>query len=392
MAGAGTDPGYQHDREQLTLPEPASGLWNRIRATVHALGRRRPDERIEPRIGGGTTLAARWRHRASTDIDITLPGDSSLADLTRDDEHNLARRIGGKPEVENADEIKIKCKDGVLHLARLRPSAPAAEEHAIVDGKVETVLSNSQILRGKLRRGMISPVRDVFDIVCAARMDPRALATAVSMLQQPTADRIATKWKQDDKRFEKQAKNDLHRIPVEFETDLSRLGSAAAEALETHRYERLQIEVEQRDIIITKNVRSGPLEPERYPAEEARSALRKSGVEEHLDMNGPVMPARVAIAIDTMLKHERSGMLYDSDDRGTHDQIEFPEKHFDPDWKPLDQLLAERRDARHATRKAMANRPDKLERQGGANAVAGVDRPAPVALSKTSDRSPTRTK
>ena len=71
MAGTGTDPGYQHDREQLTLPEPASGLWNRIRTTVHALGRRRPDERIEPRIGGGTTLAARWRHRASTDIDIT---------------------------------------------------------------------------------------------------------------------------------------------------------------------------------------------------------------------------------------------------------------------------------------------------------------------------------
>ena len=69
MARAGTDPGYQHDREQLTLPEPASGLWNRIRATVHADGRRRPDERIEPRIGDGTTLARRWRHRASTDIE-----------------------------------------------------------------------------------------------------------------------------------------------------------------------------------------------------------------------------------------------------------------------------------------------------------------------------------
>ena len=60
MAGSETDPGNQHDGEQLTLPEPAAGLWKRIRATVHELGSRRPDEGIEPHIGGGTTLAARW--------------------------------------------------------------------------------------------------------------------------------------------------------------------------------------------------------------------------------------------------------------------------------------------------------------------------------------------
>ena len=121
MAGAHTDPGDQHDLEQLKLPEPASGLWKRIRTTVHELGgRRRPDQEIEPHIGGGTTLAARWGHRTSTDIDITLPGDPGLGNLTRDDEHNLARRIGGTPKIQNLDEIKIQCSDGVLHLARLR--------------------------------------------------------------------------------------------------------------------------------------------------------------------------------------------------------------------------------------------------------------------------------
>lgn len=168
-------------------------------------------------------------------IHITLPGDLSLGHLTRDDEHNLARRIGDEAEIENVDEIKIGCKDGVLHLARLRPSAPGAEEEAVADGNVDTVLSSSQILRGRLRRGLTSPVRDVFDVVCAARADARALATAESMLEEPAAERIATRWRLQDKDFEKAAQKELQGVPPRFETDLSLLSTEAAEALETHR-------------------------------------------------------------------------------------------------------------------------------------------------------------
>ena len=391
MAGAHTDPGDQHDLEQLKLPEPASGLWKRIRTTVHELGgRRRPDQEIEPHIGGGTTLAARWGHRTSTDIDITLPGDPGLGNLTRDDEHNLARRIGGTPKIQNIDEIKIQCSDGVLHLARLRPYAAGAEKHAIADGKVETVLSTSQILRGKLRRGLTSPVRDVFDMVCAAKADPRALATAASMLETTAAEKIATKWKSENKRFEGEAKEELYGVSPEFETDLSRLGTNAAKALETHRYQRLQIEVDEREVAFTKTVAGGPLKTERYPVDDARGALRSSGIEEHLEANGTLIPVKVAIAIDTMVKYGRSGILYDSDDRGTRERITFPEKHFDPKWKPLKQVLEERRDARNATREAMTKHTDKLERGGGEDAPAGANRPTPATLPREDHRTPNR--
>ena len=178
------------------------------------------------------------------------------------------------------------------------------------------------------------------------------------MLEAPTAERVATRWRLQNEQFEKAARNELQNVPPEFETDLSRLGSNAAEALETHRYQRLRIEVDERDMTITKTVAAGPLEPERYPADQARSALSRSGLEEHLDANGPVMPVMVAIAIDTMVKHERSGVLYDSEDRGTRDRIAFLDKHFDPNWKPLGQMLADQREARDATRKAMADHPD----------------------------------
>ena len=181
--------------EELTLPEPAASLWKRIRGTVHELGNRREEQRIEPHLGGGTTLAARWGHRRSTDIDVTLPGDASLGDLTRNDKHNLAYRIGGKADPENADEIKVICADGALHLARPKPHAPGAEAVALVDGEPETVLSNAQILRGKLLRAHDSPVRDVFDVICAAKADPRALATATGMLDGQQTERIATRWR-----------------------------------------------------------------------------------------------------------------------------------------------------------------------------------------------------
>lgn len=62
MAMSGTDPRDQHDGEELTLPEPASGLWRRIRGTVHELGSRRPGERIEPHISDASA------HRVVSDL------------------------------------------------------------------------------------------------------------------------------------------------------------------------------------------------------------------------------------------------------------------------------------------------------------------------------------
>ena len=332
--------------EELTLPEPAASLWKRIRGTVHELGSRREEGRIEPHLGGGTTLAARWGHRRSTDIDVTLPGDASLGDLTRDDEQNLAQRIGGKADPENADEIKVICADGALHLARLKPHAPGAEAVALVVGQPETVLSNAQILRGKLLRAHDSPVRDVFDVICAAKADPRALATAAGMLDAQQAERVATRWRTGDEDFAEEAAGELRDVAASFETARDTLGSDAADALENHRYQRLEIRVDEHELIITKTIAAGALPAERYRLAEARAGLSSSGIEEHLDRNGPVMPIKVAIAIEMMAKHGRTGVLYDSDDPRSVDRIAFPNKHFEPGWKPFGRIVEDRKGGR----------------------------------------------
>ena len=98
--------------EKLRLPEPARSLWNAKRDIVHSLPDEGTGRTVRPHLGGGTTLAARWGHRRSTDIDILLPGRNTLIDLAQDNDDNIARRLGGEPEAVSGGRIKIAFSEG----------------------------------------------------------------------------------------------------------------------------------------------------------------------------------------------------------------------------------------------------------------------------------------
>ena len=97
----------RENMEILTLPGPAGELWAAKREVIHSLPAEVFGQPIRPHIGGGTTLAARWKHRLSTDIDILLPGRNTLIDLLQDDERNVVRRLGGEPEAVTDRRAKI---------------------------------------------------------------------------------------------------------------------------------------------------------------------------------------------------------------------------------------------------------------------------------------------
>ena len=68
-------------RRVLDLPEPARTLLGTTFETINnALAGVLPEGQ-EWRLGGGSLLAARWRHRRSTDVDIFLPESSGIAAL-----------------------------------------------------------------------------------------------------------------------------------------------------------------------------------------------------------------------------------------------------------------------------------------------------------------------
>ena len=62
----------QPKAEDLTLPEPARTLLSRTRGILDTYVTPRTPDRSGWTIGGGTILAARWRHRESRDIDLLV--------------------------------------------------------------------------------------------------------------------------------------------------------------------------------------------------------------------------------------------------------------------------------------------------------------------------------
>lgn len=60
------------ESEALELPEPARTIFSRTRAILDAFITPHTPQRSGWKIGGGTILAARWRHRESQDIDLLV--------------------------------------------------------------------------------------------------------------------------------------------------------------------------------------------------------------------------------------------------------------------------------------------------------------------------------
>ena len=107
--------------ENLTLPEPAAGLRAAKRSIVHAIPPEMFGRSIPPHLGDGTILAARWKHRISTDIDVLLPGRNTLIDLLQDNDRNIVNQLGGTPEAVAGGRVKIAFENGFLDISTFRP-------------------------------------------------------------------------------------------------------------------------------------------------------------------------------------------------------------------------------------------------------------------------------
>ena len=242
--------------ETLTLPEPARTLWLAKREIVHDLPDEGTGRKVIPHLGGGTTLAARWKHRVSTDIDILLPGRNTLIDLAQDNDENIARRLGGSPVAVGGSRIKVGFAEGEIDLTTLRPMPSEGHKESEVEGRTEIVLMNAQILRGKLQRPEKLLVRDVVDVIVASKADPASLATAVSLLGHERAGAIQGLWTNANEDLAKDFEKRIRDLDPRFGVDRKTVGSTAARLLSEHRYRRIEIGAEGDRLTIRENDRN----------------------------------------------------------------------------------------------------------------------------------------
>lgn len=284
--------------ERLTLPLPARGIWLRVRNLLAAALDRLGPEAGPWKIGGGTVLAARWNHRESADLDLTVDAGAAIPALSGGPgspdggfEAEIGRR-GGYAVTFDRDRCTVRFSTGKLDLSALDSTPGEGHAAAVVDGEPAVVLSTAQILCGKLQRAARSPVRDVFDVVVAGRLDPHALAIAANTRTARDLEAIAAAWRASDPAFTYHAPLELDGVGRQFAGDLAGLGHAAAAALTGARYERVKIFSDGRVGVVETRTRDGA--ERRFTVEPARidEVFEAAGLNHYLPQTG-VRPVQV---------------------------------------------------------------------------------------------------
>ena len=228
-----------------TLPEPAGGVWRHAsRELLRQLTNRIPDF-DGWKLAGGTILAAQWEHRESTDIDLKVAPKTGLARLDpRYDPgfDDAMERLGAARPIHRKDQIIIPFSTGKIDIFEGATRPRIGHRTACIDGHSEDVLSNAQILAGKLLgRGLESPTRDLFDIAVAAETDSTALEIAINCLGEGTWRETTVRWEETAPHHAAAARTVLRNIPARWESVADDPAGAAIERAARARYDKVTI-------------------------------------------------------------------------------------------------------------------------------------------------------
>ena len=313
--------------ENLTLPDPARGFWLETRDTVRrALEQLQPG--IEYRIGGGTILAARWKHRSSFDIDIQVDKETMLEKLEGEGYgwlHKEIERLGAKTEYyPKLNMYRIRGQDDHRRTKEVQVWGHELEikkghTRTQVEGLEETVLSTAQILRGKLERAERHPARDVYDIVKAAGIDPVSLEIAVNTMPHDAVATAALTWTVAYGKIGNEAAERLVGLAPDEEGRHYEIGKKGSRALLETRYAYLQLGVEDDRIVIEATTQNNRRRRMTMTARQAEEEFEAKGINGHLRNKGPGAKALREYAVE--LCRRRAGKIVvfeETGDKETH--------------------------------------------------------------------------
>ncbi|MYD87496.1 MAG: hypothetical protein F4Y14_15745 [Acidobacteria bacterium] len=265
--------------ERLQLPEPAGTLWTRVREplkrALESLG-----APMELKLGGGTVLAARWKHRSSHDIDIVVPEKTNLwtYGAALDDAMTAlgADKYGYSPKHK---QYRAAFTEGstrqTLDIWPNDPEPRGAERAAEIDRVNEVVLATAQILKGKLERGEDALARDVIDVITAERLDPAGLEVAVNAVTPPYARLVGAVWDRAQTTIARRAEAEFGDTIA----DPATLGPRAGEAILSRMYARIAVAVEDGRIVATTTTDGGTMRRREWTAGEAAERFVTSGLD-----------------------------------------------------------------------------------------------------------------
>lgn len=158
---------------------------------------------VNYRLGGGTALAAFWRHRYSSDVDLFTDAHSyhlALGDDPRRHEEigrRLAKSLGASSVSVKRGYIKIDL-DAHREIALMTSPPPPVRDDLTaghVEGSQVRLESSSVILARKIVYRMggngVLTGRDLYDIVAARTLAPEALARSMDVVRPGLLEEVA---------------------------------------------------------------------------------------------------------------------------------------------------------------------------------------------------------
>ncbi len=307
----------------LSLPAPAATLWRAVGDTVREQLREISDQETPYAIGGGSILAARWKHRHSYDIDLVLDPDTPLGMLA--EENNPATRfesslraLGGKPTFYPGARLWLVEFDGGKRKLDVWATAlllGAGQQECTIDGERETALSSAQILRGKLERADAPLARDVFDIVKAGEKEHAALEAAVNAVGRDTAERIAQVCHFAAPTIAEAAAEALSGVPPDEHIEPRELGNRAAHAITNALYTKCLIRTRNGRIEVTTETNSRKETTTVVEPTRADDYFEATGLNAYLQPQGPGAKALVSYA-GAACGEQRESLVFEADARG----------------------------------------------------------------------------
>ena len=293
--------------EVLTVTTSARGLWELVH---HPIGQALAELDGGPhefRLGGGTVLAARWRHRDSFDIDLVVERTVPLRELANpSNSFDLTMRaLGGTPEYFRR-QCTVTFPSGQVDLLQVDPVPPGAEHLAVVDGTPTLVLDTAQILHGKLERADKIVVRDVFDLIKAAELDPHALAAAVNCRNRRETEVVATGFEEANAALGRDAHHQL--VGAGEINDPETLGTQAAAAIRGAVYRHVTVRTEGPLGIVETTTNGGTARRIKMMQAEVERKLAESGLMEHL-IAGAFGAHRIRRALEDACARERGDQV-----------------------------------------------------------------------------------
>ncbi len=172
----------------LAIPPPADAILERVGPLLPGIW-----DGDDVRIGGGTALAARWRHRRSTDIELCVAPD--LLRRAGEDARTLAVDAGARSVRFGRGWLNGVFPEGEFSISATEPlldTGTGVEREARFGLPLESVaevLARKLVLRLHEHGEYLSG--DLYDLCTAAERDGASLEVALSALSSEERGEIA---------------------------------------------------------------------------------------------------------------------------------------------------------------------------------------------------------